>query len=120
MRACQPFDRAKAFEGVRHVTVESGETVIVAGSAARHVLVPMQPGLRVDSLGGFKSAPGRAWVPVGVTGVVRRAERNAAIVAETALEMLVIPADVFLRQWFRPYSTPDLHELRSRITDHRR
>ena len=109
------IDRTKAFHGVRHVTVDAGETVIVAGSEAKYVLVPMQPGLRVDSLGGFKPAPGRAWVPVGVTGVVRRAERNAGIVAETALDMLVIPADVFLREWFRPYTAPVLEELRGRM-----
>ena len=46
------------------------------------------------------------WVPVGVTGVVRNAERNSDIIAEVPLELLVIPAAVFLRDWFHPYAAP--------------
>ncbi len=111
----ESIDRPTAFEGVRQVTVEPGETVIIAGSQSRHVLVPMHPGLRVNSLGGYRSAPGRAWVPVGVTGVVRHAERNSDIVAEAALDILVVPAAVFLREWFHPYTTADLPELVGRM-----
>lgn len=112
----ESIDRVTAFEGVRQVAVDAGETVIIAGSEAQHVLVPMQPGLRVHSLGGFRSAPGRAWVPVGVTGVVRRAERNSDIVAEGPLDVLVIPAAVFLREWFHPYTVAELPALAARLS----
>ena len=112
----ESIDGFAAFEGVRRVAVAAGETVIIAGSEARHVLVPMQPGLRVHSLGGFRSAPGRAWVPVGVTGVVRDAERNSDIVAEVPLEVLVIPGAVFLREWFHPYTVAELPELAVRLS----
>ncbi len=116
----ESIDGSAAFEGVRQVAVDAGETVIIAGSEARHVLVPMQPGLRVLSLGGFRSVPGRAWVPVGVTGVVRHAERNSDIVADVPLEVLVIPAAVFLRAWFHPYTAVQLPELAARLNRGRR
>ncbi len=112
----ESIDQPGAFEGVRQVAIEAGETIIMAGSQARHVMIPMQAGLEVNSLGGYRSAPGRAWVPVGVTGVVRNAERNSDIVAEAALDILVIPAAVFLRDWFRPYTTAELPELVTRMT----
>ncbi len=112
----ESIDRSGAFDGVRRVAVEAGETIIIAGSQARCVIIPMQPGLRVNSLGGYRSAPGRAWVPVGVTGVVRNEERNSDIVADAALDIVVIPATVFLRDWFRPYTTADLPELVARMT----
>ncbi len=110
------IDPDRAFVGARLVTAAPGETVIRAGSAAEHVVVPMAEGLRIDSLGGYDSRVGRPWIPVGVTGVVRDDERNSDIVAEVAVPLVVIPAQVFLQSWFQPYERGDLAALADRLT----
>ena len=45
---------------------------------------------------------------IGVTGVVRGAERNAAVIAEADVDVLAIPAERYLADWFKPYTTDQL------------
>ena len=105
------IDPSRAFTGVRQLPVASGQTVIAAGRRAGSVVVPLGEGLRVHSLGGYRPQPARPWVPIGITGVVRGAERNSAIVAEHDLEVVVIPADTFRRHWFHPYDEDELLDV---------
>lgn len=105
----QHIDRNVAFDGVRLVRVDRGERVITAGRRATFVAVPLEEGLAVVSLGGYRRQPGRPWIPVGITGVIRGAERNSTILAERRLALVVIPGPVFARHWFHPY---DEHEAR--------
>lgn len=51
-----------------------------------------------------------AWIPVGSTGVIRGAVRNATVVAARDLTLLMIPRDVYLQHWYRPYSPIELIE----------
>jgi hypothetical protein len=54
-------------------------------------------------------------VPVGTTGVIRRAERNGDVTAELELELLVIPGDRYVRTWFRPYAAAELVSMLERL-----
>ena len=51
------------------------------------------------------------WIPIGVTGVVRRAERNSTVVAAEPGEVLMIPGELFAREWFRPYGQVELADV---------
>lgn len=104
-------DRLAAFEDVRRAHVHAGEVVLEAGSWPSFVYVATGPGLRVRPLGGYEEEEVPAWVPVGITGVVRQAERNSTIVADVAVDVLVIPGELFAREWFRPYEPHEIDEL---------
>lgn len=93
---------------MRRVGLEPTETLVEAGSPPAFVYVATTAGLRVRPLGGYADADVPAWVPVGITGVVRRAERNSLIVALAPVEVLMIPGELFVRAWFHPYRPEEL------------
>lgn len=99
---------ASDLAGVRLVHVPAGAEVVRAGTRGEWVLVPTGPGLEVRPLGGYRPSPLPAFVPLGVTGVVRGGERNASIVASTDVTVLAVPGEVFVDRWFRPYDPAGL------------
>ncbi len=105
------IDPDRAFNAVRVVKVAAGEQILAPHTAASVVLVPTGPGLTVFPTGGYPPAPHHAWLPMGVTGVVRGAERNARVSADRDVEVIAIPADVFLAEWFRPYEVSALRAV---------
>ena len=50
----------------------------------------------------------RGLVPVGTTGVIRRAERNSEIVAEREVDVIMIPGELYARAWLRPLRVDEL------------
>jgi hypothetical protein len=50
-----------------------------------------------------------------VTGVVRRAERNRTVVAAAPGDALMIPGELFVREWFRPYEQGELADVLAEI-----
>ena len=74
------IDRRKAFEDVRRVVVAEGELLVEAGSSPAFVYIPVGCSLRIEQLGGYQDIEVPPWIPIGVTGVVRRAERNSTVV----------------------------------------
>lgn len=102
------MDRRTAFGGVRLTSVTAGEQVLASHTEASVVLIPLGVGLVVFPTGGYPSRVHHPWLPIGVTGVVRGAERNAAVFAERDLELIAIPAEVFLSEWFRPYEVGEM------------
>lgn len=104
-------DRSAAFTGVRHAQVAAGESLVTAGSFPAFVYIPMASGLTVHPVGGYPSAELHPWVPVGVTGAVRRCSRNARIVADRQVEVLMIPSETFVEEWLRPLTPEQLGEL---------
>jgi hypothetical protein len=40
--------------------------------------------------------------------VIRRAERNSAIVAEREVDVIMIPGELYARTWLRPLSVDEL------------
>ncbi len=63
-------------------------------------------------MGGYRSFPARAFIPIGSTGVIRGGPRNADVLATDRVRVLVIPRSQYLTHWYRPYS---LLELRQRL-----
>jgi hypothetical protein len=109
------IDPRRAFEDVRRVGLEAGEALVEAGTSPAFVYLAAGPGLRVQPLGGYAAADVQAWIPIGITGVVRRAERNSTVVAVGRVEAYMIPGELFVREWFHPYEERELAGLLARI-----
>ena len=105
------IDIDEAFRHVRLITLGSGETLIEADESASMVYVPLGDGLRIIPLGGYDSFSVQAWMPLGSTGVIRGALRNARVIAEQAVRVLMIPKDVYLRHWYATYTAAELRQL---------
>jgi hypothetical protein len=97
-----------AFDQVRLLHLRAGETLVEAGSAARFVYIPLGEGLIGMPLGGYQPFASPAWLPVGNTGVIRGAQRNATIYATDDVTLLIIPQAVYLNAWHRPYQQAEL------------
>ncbi|MEZ4644153.1 MAG: cyclic nucleotide-binding domain-containing protein [Chloroflexota bacterium] len=100
----------RAFVHVRLTTVYSGEVLIEAGASSTFVYIPLGAGLQVRPLGGYRSFSVQPWMPLGVTGVVRGANRNATVVADQKLQLLMIPKSVYLQHWHHTHSPASLRE----------
>jgi hypothetical protein len=107
----QGMDLVQAFQDVRLIELAAGQVLIEANSPSVFVYIPLGDGLQVIPLGGYAPFPVRPWMPLGNTGVIRGAERNADIVAEEGVELLVIPQEVFLKYWHRPYTAEELRRI---------
>jgi hypothetical protein len=97
-----------AFDQVRLIRLHAGETLVEAGSTARFVYIPLKEGLMVVPLGGYEPFAAPAWLPLGSTGVIRGAQRNASIYATYDLTLLVIPQAIYLNVWHHPYQRAEL------------
>jgi hypothetical protein len=98
------IEAASAFADVCRAGVQPGEVVFALGSSPSFVYVPTGHGLTARPGGGYQSAPIMPWVPVGTTGVVRRAERNSEILADRHVDVIMIPGELYARVWFQPYT----------------
>ena len=108
--ATDRLDRGSAFAEVRRATIRPGEVLVAAGSPPAFVYIPMGPGLVVHPGGGYATSPLPPWVAVGTTGVIRRAERNATIVAEREVDVIMIPGERYAMTWLRPLRPSELRE----------
>lgn len=111
------IDRRRVFEDVRRVLVAEGEMLAEAGSPPALVYVPVGCRLRIEQVGGYQDIEAPPWIPIGVTGVVRRAERSSTVIATTPGDVLMIPGELFAREWFRPYEPGELAVVVRQITD---
>ena len=107
------IDPEKGFDHVKLLTLRAGETLIEAGAPASFVYLPLGDGLKIIPLGGYQPFSVRAWMPLGNTGVIRGAIRNADVVADQDVSLLIIPKDVYLRHWHHPYTAAELMQLLS-------
>lgn len=107
-------ERSVAFTEMRYARVAADEVLVVAGSFPAFVYIPVSPGLTVHPMGGYPPAELHPWVPVGVTGAVRRAPRNGGIVADRDVDVLMIPSEEFVRVWLRPLESHQLARLLTR------
>ncbi len=105
------IDPEKGFDHVKLLTLRAGETLIEAGAPASFVYLPLGDGLKIIPLGGYQPFSVRAWMPLGNTGVIRGAIRNADVVADQDVSLLIIPKDVYLRHWHNPYTAAELMQL---------
>ena len=109
------IDPTRAFEGARRVHLDAGDVLVEAGSPSTFVYVPLGAGLVVEPLGGYGAAAVPAWVPIGVTGVVRGAERNSTVGAVEPVDLLAVPGDLFLAEWFFPYEVTELPDVFAKL-----
>lgn len=106
----QSINPVEAFRYVRQAHLCAGETLIEAGAPASTVYIPLGDGLRVVPLGGYASFSVRAWMPLGNTGVIRGALRNATVIADQDVSVLMIPRDVYLRHWHHTYTAEEMRQ----------
>lgn len=97
------IDLTRAFARARLATLEAGETLVDAGAPSSFVYVPLDPGLKVVRQGGYDPFSVQPWMPLGVTGVVRGAPRNATLVAESRVRLVMIPKAEYLAHWHATY-----------------
>jgi hypothetical protein len=102
------IDPEKGFQDVKLIKLATGELLLEEGAPAGFVYIPLDEGLRVIPLGGYPSFLVQPWMPLGITGVIRGAIRNATIIAEQAVQLLMMPKEVYLRYWHRTYSAEEL------------
>ena len=105
------LDRSRAFTDVRVARVTAHEIVIADGSPPVFVYLPGDDGLFVHPVGGYSPEPVPAWFPLGVTGAVRRAERNATVIAHADLMVVMVPSEVYTAEWFKPLTAEDFANL---------
>ena len=105
------IDANRAFQDVHLVSLQPGDVLVDAGAPSAFVYVPLESGLRILPLGGYEALSARAWVPLGVTGVIRGAQRNATVVAEAPVRLLMIPKGVYLREWHATHSPESLQAV---------
>lgn len=105
------FDPQEAFRHVRIAGLKTDEKLVEAGAPSAFVYIPLGDGLKIIPLGGYQSFSVTAWLPLGTTGVIRGDVRNADIVAEQPISLLMIPKDIYLQYWYVPYSPMELKSV---------
>ena len=109
------LDPDKAFTDVRLTRLKEGETLINAGAPPGFVYVPMEDGLLSTPLGGYQASSVKPWIPLGNIRVIRDAEQEAAITAEQAVELLMIPKETYLKHWHDAYDAKELSQQISSV-----
>lgn len=104
----EEIDAQRAFAHVRLTYLAEGETLIEANAPSAFVYIPLSAGLEIIPLGGYRGFQVQPWMPLGITGVIRGAKRNATVVARQPLTLLMIPANAYLRHWHRTHSPESL------------
>jgi hypothetical protein len=105
------FDTLEGFRHVRLTELRDGDRLIEAGAPSAFVYVPLGDGLKIIPIGGYQSFSVAAWMPLGTTGVIRGDIRNADIIAEQPVALLMIPKEIYLRYWYVPYSPLELKNI---------
>jgi len=105
------LDTVEGFKHVKLIDVQAGEKLIEASAPSSFVYFPLGGGLKIIPLGGYQSFFIAAWMPLGSTGVIRGDVRNADIIAEQPVSLLMIPKEVYLRYWYEPYSPMEIKNI---------
>ena len=107
----EAIDVEKAWDGIKLVELRAGEILVEAGDPAGFVYIPLREGLRIFPLGGYESFLVNAWMPLGSTGAIRGAPRNATIRAEKPVELVMMPNDLYLKYWHQTYGKEEFVRL---------
>ena len=98
------MDANAVLSQVHEINLPAGQVLMEAGSPPAFVYIPMNSGLQGTPLGGYESFVVDPWVPLGSTGVIRDAQRNATIVAYEDVRLIMIPKSIYLKYWHHTYS----------------
>lgn len=99
-----PIDPGYAFHDVKRVKIPAGYMLLEAGVFPGFVYIPLSGILKVIPLGDYPSFTIQPWMPMGITAVIRGAFRNATVVAEDEVSLLMIPQEIYLKYWHHVYS----------------
>ena len=102
------IDPCLAFQDVKQVRIPPGCTLIDAGAQPGFVYIPLSGSLQVIPLGDYPPILIRPWMPLGITAVIRGSVRNATVIAEEEVKLLMIPQEIYLQYWHHTY---DLNEF---------
>lgn len=105
----------EAMTHARLVSLEPNEILIEAGAPPNFVYIPLGSGLTVVPLGGYSSFAVQPWMPLGITGVIRGAARNATIRCEKKVSVIMIPRTVYLRHWHATLTPEELAAYLTRV-----
>jgi CRP-like cAMP-binding protein len=92
------------------VSVQAGCTLIDAGAPAGFVYIPLNGSLQVIPLGDYPAISIQPWMPLGITAVIRGSVRNATVIAEEDLDLLMIPQEIYLQYWHHTYNPEEFIE----------
>ena len=100
-----------AFNHVKSADVKAGDVLVQGGTLASFVYIPLSEGLMGYPLGGYEPFSAHAFIPVGNVGVIRGDARNATIVAEKAVKVLMIPREIYLNYWHCTYDEDEFIQM---------
>ena len=100
----------EAFNHVKCADISAGEVLMQAETYASFVYIPLSVGLMGYPLGGYAPFHVSAYIPLGNVGVIRGDIRNATIIAEEKLRVLMVPKEVYLAHWHNTYSEQEFIE----------
>jgi hypothetical protein len=99
-----PIDPHLAFQDVKQLKIQAGSTLIDAGAQPGFVYIPLTGSLQIRPMGGYPPFSIQAWMPLGITAVIRGSVRNATVVAEEDMDVLMIPQEIYLKYWHHTYN----------------
>ena len=99
-----------AYQDVKWIKLRIGQILIDAGDPPGFVYIPLTGGLKIIPLGGYPSFQIQPWMPLGITGVIRGAVRNATVVADEDATLLMIPQAIYLKHWHQTFSVDEFLE----------
>jgi hypothetical protein len=105
------MDLENAFNEVKVIRTKTGEVLIENGSPSWFVYIPFSEGLRVFPSGTPVSQSAIPWEQIGSTGVIRCTVHHVQVVAERDVTLLMIPKQIYLKYWYRPYSVQEFTKL---------
>jgi hypothetical protein len=105
------IDPDLGFRSARVSHLSPGDRLTEVGARASFVYVPLAPGLRGRPSGGYKAFRVHPWELLGITGVIRGDFRNATVVADSDVDVLILPKDLYLRHWHRNYTPTEFSDL---------
>ncbi len=100
-----------AFQEIKIITIQAGEVLIERGSSASFVYMPLSHGLKVFPDGGYATTAAPPWIWIGDTAAIKGSVRNAQVIAEHDTSLLMIPKQVYLQDWYNPYTLSEFVQL---------
>lgn len=101
----------KAFQEVRQIQLQMGDVLYTSGTASWFVYIPFTQGLQVFPDRASVSYPIAPWALIGDIGLLRGSLRDARVVAEQSVELLMIPKEIYLKYWYLPYDIREFTAL---------
>ncbi len=94
----------EAFEDTKLISINPGEYLIKAGDPAGFIYLSFNEGLLGLPLGGYETFKIAPYALIGNSSAISGTERNANIIADAEVELLMIPQEVYLKHWHHTFN----------------